>query len=106
MTETRIIYRRELGSRGVELRAVNYSGHTFANFFPQRDSAGGPGWYVYGRNSEKYGVKADGKGAYVMLCARPSVAPRRHPHYNVKVRRGWHTRREAQAVADYLNKVE
>jgi hypothetical protein len=81
---------------------TNYSGHDFRNFFVSRDHSG-PGWYIFGRNSEKYGTLPNGRGAYVKLCARPDVKPRRHPHYNGKVRRGWRLKRDAQAVADRLN---
>jgi hypothetical protein len=83
---------------------VNYSGHVFSGYFVRRDPASGPGFYVYGRNSEKYGTRPDGLGAYVKLCARPAVRPRRHPHYNAAVQRGWKRKRDAQAVADFLNR--
>lgn len=85
------------------IQTTNWRGDKFADFYPAKDPSTGPGWYVFGRNCERYGAHKDGKGAYIMLCARPDVAPRNHPHYNIKVRRGWHTRREAQAVADGLN---
>jgi len=39
-----------------------------------------------------------------MLCARPDVKPRRHRHYNVPVQPGFHTLREAQAVAAEMNR--
>lgn len=87
----------------VEVETVNYSGHTFGEFYVSRDHGHAPGWFVFGRNAEKYGTHPDGRGAYVMLCARPAVPPRKHPHYNAPVRRGWRTKREAQAVADRLN---
>jgi hypothetical protein len=87
-----------------ELETVNYSGHTFADFYPRRDPATGPGWYVFGRNTVKYGVLADGTGAYVMLCARPAVTARKHRYYNCDVRRGWYTKREAQQIVDSLNR--
>lgn len=98
----RIITATALGSVGVEVNTENYGGYHFADFFARRDPATGPGWYVYGRNSEKYGTKADGTGIYVMLCARPSVKARRHRHYNCLVRRGWATKGEAEAVARFL----
>jgi hypothetical protein len=99
----RIIAARQFGRFGVEIETVNYSGHSFSDFEARQDTSRGPGWFVFGRNAEKYGTRTDGKGAYVMLCARPSVAPRRHQHYNGMVRRGWHTKREAQVVADAMN---
>ena len=87
-----------------ELVTVNYSGHTFADFYVSRTHSD-PGWFVFGRNSEKYGTRSDCKGAYTMLCARPIVKPRRNSHYNGTVRMGWKTRAEAQAVADKLNAI-
>lgn len=92
--------------KGVLIETRNYSGHLFGDFHARRDGATGPGWYVYGRNSEKYGTRPDGSGAYVMLCARPDVPPRRHPHYNAPVQRGWRTKAEAQMVADAMNRGE
>lgn len=91
---------------GVEIETVNYSGHSFSDFYVSKDAGHAPGWFVYGRNSEKYGKRQDGSGAYVMLCARPAVKPRRHPHYNCRVRRGWSTKREAQVIAGRLNAGE
>lgn len=88
----------------VLIQTINYRGHEFRNFFVAQSPAQGPGWYVFGRNSEKYGTLPNGDGAYVMLCARPDVPPRSHRHYNGQVRRGWHTKREAQAAADQLNR--
>jgi hypothetical protein len=79
------------------LKTVDYRGRVFDRFYPARSPSDGPGWYVYGRNPE-YGDNL------VMLCARPDVKHRRHPHYNVQIRRGFHTRREAQQVADQLNR--
>lgn len=92
--------------QGVLIETTNYSGHTFADFYAERRPGHAPGWFVSGRNSEKYGTHADGKGAYVMLCARPDVKARRHPHFNGAVQRGWRTKREAQAVADRMNAGE
>lgn len=91
---------------GVEIETRNYSGHVFSEFYVQRNPGLAPGWFVFGRNAEKYGRLPDGRGAYVMLCARPDVRPRRHPHYNGQVRRGWHLKRQAQAVADAMNRGE
>lgn len=92
-------------SEGIVVETVNYSGHVFADFHARRDPSTAPGWFVFGRNGEKYGRLRDGDGAYIMLCARPEVAPRRHPHYNGPVQRGWHRKSEAQAVADHLNEA-
>ena len=71
----------------------------YREFFVAIDPATGPGWYVWGRCRTEYGPRG-----IIRLCARPSVAPRAHPHYNVRVQRGWHLKRDAQAVADELNR--
>lgn len=81
---------------GFEYSLVDYKGRSYADFYVRRAPASGPGWYVFGRNPE-YG------NTLIRLCARPAVKPRAHRHYNVSVRRGWRTRREAQAAADLLN---
>jgi hypothetical protein len=85
------------------LETTNYSGHVFSDFYVRRDPGYGPGWFVFGRNSEKYGTIADGSGAYVKRCAWPDRPPRRHVHYNGQVQHGWRLKRDAQAVADRLN---
>lgn len=72
---------------------------TFAGFFPQRAPETGPGWYVFGLNRHHYA------GHYVALCARPDVRARRYRYYNGPVRRGWHTKAEAQEIADWLNRA-
>lgn len=96
-TETTTILHSPMGE--IECGFVGYSGHKFTeDLHVRRDSGHAPGWFIFGRNSEKYGKKPDGKGAYVSLVARPAVKARRHPHYNVQVRRGWRTRREALAA--------
>lgn len=91
-------------SESIDLVTTNYDGHAFDDFFVSRDTSSAPGWFVFGRNSEKYGRRDDGKGAYIMLCARPDVPPRRHQHYNGPVQRGWPRKADAQAIADHLNK--
>lgn len=68
-------------------------------FFAAEDPAKGPGWYVFGRSLDDY--KPNG---IIRIVARPNVKPRVHPHYNVRVRRGWLKKRDAQAVADQMNK--
>ena len=80
-----------------EIARQDSRGRIFANFYPRRDPASGPGWYVFGRNPEY-------AGALIMLCARPDVKPRKHPHYNCLVRRGYHTKAEAAHVAAQLNR--
>lgn len=89
---------------GVLIETRNYSGHVFSDFFVDRAAGLAPGWFVYGRNSEKYGTRPDGRGAYVSLCARPDVKPRRLKHWNGPVQRGWRTKAEAQMVADHMNR--
>jgi hypothetical protein len=84
-------------NEGVQVTTRNYRGDEFREFYARRDPGTAPGWFIFGRNPA-YG------GRYIMLCARPDVTPRRHPHYNCKVQRGWHTQREAQAIADWLNR--
>lgn len=84
---------------------VNHEGYVFTDFEARQSKCDGPGWFVFGSNIEKYGIhRASGKGYYIKLCARPDVKARAHPHYNGKVRRGWRTKREAQEVADWLNR--
>ena len=84
-------------THGMESRTTDYKGRKFAEFYPARSSSDGPGWYVFGRNPEY-------DGRLICLCGRPAVAPRKHPHYNGPVRRGWFTKREAQYWADVLNR--
>ncbi len=83
---------------GVIVQTSDYRGRTYHHFHVRRDPGSAPGWFVFGRGSNgEYG------GHLISLCARPDVPWRRHPHYNVKVRRGWLTRREAQRIADVMN---
>lgn len=81
----------------VEITLTGFRGGHFSKFYARRSSVDGPGFYVYGTNPAYC-------GRYVMPCARPDVPPRRHRHYNVKVRAGWRTLREAKAVADEMNR--
>lgn len=82
---------------GVLIELVDYKGRTYNRFHVRRDEGKAPGWFVWGRNPE-YGDNL------IHLCARPDVKLRAHPHYNYKVRRGWPTKKEAQAIADRMNK--
>ncbi len=77
------------------------NGHerVYREFFVSRRPEFGPGWYVWGRCRTEYGPKG-----IIRVCAHPSVVPRAHPHYNVRVQRGWHRKTDAQAVADDLNR--
>ena len=83
---------------------VGYDGCIFNDFFAARSHVG-PGWYVLGRNSTKYGTNTAGKGTYIKLVARPDVPPRKRKAYNTRVRAGWHYKGSAQAVADMLNRL-
>lgn len=79
-----------------------YDGNKFYDFHVRKDSSSGPGWFIYGRNSNKYGTLPDGKGAYVMLCGYQRRG--RHRSYNTEVRIGWRTKKDAEnALADYLD---
>lgn len=82
---------------GMESQITDYKGRSYSRFYPAKDAKTGPGWYVFGRNPE-YG------DTLIMLCGRPAVAPRHHPHYNGKIRRGWPTKALAQYWADVLNR--
>ena len=78
------------------LPTTDYRDRKYSAFFARRDPAHGPGWYVFG-------VASNVSARVVKVCARPNVAPRRHRHYSCFVRRGWHTKREAQSIADSMN---
>lgn len=79
-------------------------GLRFTDYYVRKGSASdGPGWFIFGRNSEKYGTLPDGKGAYVANVCQP-IGPRRyHPHWNGPVSYGFRTMREAQRICDMLN---
>lgn len=81
----------------VEFTRTDYAGRLYGDFHARRSASDGPGWYVYGRCPHAYG------GRLVNVCARPAVQPRKHPHYNGPIRRGFRTLREAAAVAAALN---
>ena len=80
----------------VLIETVDYKGRVFDRLEARRDPSSGPGWFVFGRN-EGYG------DMLVKLCARPDRPLRGHAHYNGKVRFGWRTKRDAQAIADRMN---
>lgn len=81
------------------LENVNSRGNVFRNFFVSTAKDMGPFWFVWGRN-ELYG------GHYIKRCAWPFRSARKHPHYNGPVLHGWKRKRDAQAIADYLNQLE
>lgn len=62
----------------------------------RQDSATGPGWFIIGRNAERFG------GRHTKLVAWPDRPLRKHPHYSGKVRFGWPRKRDAEAVAVVL----
>jgi hypothetical protein len=79
-------------------------GYEFTDFYPSKCPEVGPGWYVFGRNKEKYGL-LDGTelGRYTMLVARPDTPLRKYKYYNGKCKRGWRTMAKAQYIADCMN---
>lgn len=67
----------------------------------RKDGSIGPGWFIFARNSEKYGKFTNGKGAYVKKVAWPDGKRRYHVHYNSPVLHGWRLKRDAEkALAD------
>lgn len=95
--------RTTIDMTGIKHDNVGYEGSVFDAFYPARDSARGPGWYVFGRNKSKYGTHEDGRGCYVRLCGRPDRPMRRFKAYNGPVNPGWRTKREALAAAEAMN---
>jgi hypothetical protein len=75
-----------------------YDGTLFADFHVRQSSSDGPGWFIFGRDKNKYGVNVEGRGCYVLLCG--FVRCGRARNYNGEVRIGWRTKREAQAALD------
>lgn len=75
-----------------------YDGTLFNDFEVRRDSASGPGWFIFGRDPKKYGTFPDGRGRYVMLCGYR--VRKGHRNYNGAVRHGWRTAREAKAMLE------
>ena len=75
---------------------TDYKGRVFDRFEARQAVGYAPGWLVYGRNPE-YGDRL------IKVCARPNVKPRKFKLWNGLVRRGWKTKREAQAVAEAMN---
>jgi len=86
---------RAKGDSRFEFSCRDYRNRVFSGFYLARAPTRGPGWYIWGRNPE-YG------GRLVRLCGWPDVRPRKHPHYNIRVRRGWLRRSEAQQVLDHV----
>jgi len=82
---------------GVHLALFDYTGADYRGqpLHPMRCPGTGPGWYLYG-------VRPGASCTVLHKVARPDVRPRAHPHYNIRVRRGWATKREALAVAQAL----
>ena len=75
----------------------DFKGRIYTNFYAAEVLGMAPGWFVLGCY-EDYG------GRLRKVCARPDVRPRKYKWWNGPVRRGWLTKKEAQAVADQLNK--
>jgi hypothetical protein len=80
----------------VIIQLTGFRGGHFTQHFARRDPGYGPGWYVFGTNPAY-------NGRYTMRTAQPDVPMRRHPHYNVRVQRGWRTKREAARIAAEMN---
>jgi hypothetical protein len=80
-------------------KGPDHAGRTYAGFYADKlmsSRAGAPGWAVYG---VAVGVSA----RVVRLCAWPDYPPRHYKYANPMINRGWHTKREAAAVAARLN---
>lgn len=73
------------------------------DFVVRKDPAFGPGHYVFGHEGK--GSVNEGKGVMARV-AHPDVPARKHPSYNIKVQRGFKTKREANDVAKLLNEHE
>lgn len=85
-----------IAGQTVEFTATGFRGGHFTGHYAARNDSG-PGWTIRGRNPA-YG------GSYNMETAHPAKPRRSHPHWNILTTSGWHTRREAQAVADAMNR--
>lgn len=84
-------------TNSIEIENVDYKDRVFSdNITAEREPSTGPGWYIFARNSEECICK---------LIARPNVSARKHPHYNIEVRRGWLTKKEAEALIPTIGKL-
>lgn len=78
-------------------REPTHDGYYFKDFHARRSAPHGSGWFVFGRNNEKYGLNSSGEGAYIRMCARPI-------RFRSNSRRaGWRTKAEAERVAALMN---
>lgn len=82
--------------QGIKIQTSDYKGRVYSDFYAAQDPII-PGWIVMGKG-EEYG------GMLRMISARPDVKERRYKYINGKISRGWRTRREAQAIADAMNR--
>lgn len=80
---------------GAEIKTLDYMGRVFGAFHARRNPWG-RGFVVYGRG---FGADTYG-GALVMVCASPAKPSRRGA-----ARRGFPTKREAQALAGLMNEA-
>lgn len=95
----------ELKIEGVKIETVGYEGSVFTDYTVERYPSHGPGWYVKGHNKDKYGFNATtGLGNYVKVCAYPDKPKTKAKFYSCLVHKGFRTRKEAQAVADEMNR--
>jgi hypothetical protein len=84
---------------------VDHRGRVYRGFYAARRRSDGPGWRVYGTCLPGIGYACYG-GAVTALIAEPQGGPiRRWPGWNIRIRAGWRARRDAQAVADTLNRL-
>ena len=75
---------------------TDYAGREFCGEYYVTPAYSAPGWVI---NQYAY---APGGFPLVRIAARPNVAPRKYKHFNGQRRRGWHTKREAEAVLKAL----
>lgn len=94
----------DIAAAQIDYRPVNYSGHAFTDLEPRKDSTIAPGWFIFGRNAEKYGTLPNGNGAYVALVARPCGHGRKSPNYNGEIAPGYPTRAMALAAIETINR--
>lgn len=87
---------------GAIVDLVGYGGYVFDEDIFVMEHEVARGWYVWGRNGEKYGRREDGKGAYISRIAWVDAPDRKYPGRNGLTSRGWRTKREALAIADKI----
>lgn len=92
--------RIEAHGPGILVYRTDYKGRRYAGpFYVARHHGVAPGWFVWGVSMDEYATA----GGIHHVYARPDVAFRRRPSWNVATRDGWKLRRDAQRVANHLN---